>query len=82
MSGGSFNYLQKRYEWDECVEKIQNIINNNEYDYSEKTIEEFKIALDIIKKARIYMQRVDYLVSSDDSEDSFHKRLQEELKNI
>ena len=79
MSGGRFDYLQKRYEWDEAIEIIQNHIDNNEREYEKETIEEFKTGLNLIKKARIYMQRIDWLLSDDDGEESFHKRLSEDL---
>lgn len=79
MSGGAFNYLQNRYEWGEMVEKIQNHIETNEYEFKNETLEEFKLGLEAIKKARIYMQRIDYLLSFDDSEKSFHERLKKEL---
>lgn len=49
-------------------------------DYSKETIKELKKAVKILKKAEIYTQRIDYLIAGDDSEESFHERLQEELK--
>jgi uncharacterized protein (DUF433 family) len=50
-----------------------------EYNYSDKTIEKLKEARDTIEKAQIYMQRVDWLLSGDDEEESFLRRLKEEL---
>jgi len=35
--------------------------------------------VEILKKAKIYAQRVDYLLSGDDGEESFLRRLKEEL---
>ena len=35
-----------------------------------------------MKKAAIYAQRIDWLVSGDDSEESFHARLKRDLKAI
>ena len=52
----------------------------NRREYSEETIEEFKKGLDILRKAYIYAQRIDYLLSGDDGEESFHKRLKEDLE--
>lgn len=80
MSGGSFNYFQKRYEWDDAIDIIQAHIDDNEIGYQEKTIDEFKAGLELIKKARIYMQRIDWLLSDDDGEDSFHRRLWDDLR--
>jgi hypothetical protein len=47
--------------------------------YSDETIQEFKNGLEVIKKAHIYIQRIDWLLSGDDGEDSFHDRLKEDL---
>lgn len=52
------------------------------YDYSDETIERFKEAVEILKKAEIYAHRIDYLLSDDDGEKSFHERLNEELKEL
>jgi hypothetical protein len=38
--------------------------------------------LEILKNAFVYTQRIDWLLSGDDSEESFHQRLKEDLKNI
>ena len=48
--------------------------------YTEETIKEFRNAIDILRRAEIYAQRVDYLISGDDGEESFHSRLKEELE--
>ena len=52
----------------------------NRREYSEETIEEFKKGLDILRKAYIYAQRIDWLLSGDDDEKSFHKRLKEDFE--
>ena len=54
----------------------------NLYGYSEETIAEFKRGLDILRKAYVYAQRIDWLLSGDDGEDSFHERLKEELEKL
>ena len=51
-------------------------------DYTEETINEFRKGVEILKKARIYAQRIDWLLSDDDGEESFHRRLKEELKQL
>ena len=38
--------------------------------------------LKIIRKAYIYAQRIDWLLSGDDGEESFHERLEEELNEL
>ena len=52
------------------------------YEYSKETIKEFKKGLVILRKAYVYAQRIDWLLSDDDGEESFHKRLKEELDNL
>lgn len=51
-------------------------------EYAEATIKEFKKAIEIIKQAKVYIDRIDYLLAGDDSEVDFHKRLKEELSKI
>ena len=70
--------------WLENEEKEYIIKNKhtipNYYEYNEETIEEFKKGLDILRKASIYAQRIDWLLSGDDGEESFHKRLKKDLE--
>ena len=87
MSGGLLNY----HILNDTIEEIKDIIKNNgvvnedEWDeyfdkgYSKETISEFNKAIEIFRLASIYMKRIDYLLEGDDSEDSFHKRLIEDL---
>lgn len=51
-------------------------------EYSEETIKEFKKAIRILRMAQVYAQRVDWLISGDDGEESFHERLVEDLAKI
>jgi nicotinic acid mononucleotide adenylyltransferase len=89
MSGGHFEYQQYRIE--DIARSIEELIESNddesltEWDtrrgkgYSAETIEKFKTTIDTLRKAAIMAQRVDWLVSGDDGEDSFHRRWAEEL---
>ena len=47
-----------------------------------KIAEEFKKGLIILRQAHIYTQRIDWLVSGDDGEESFITRLAEDLKEL
>lgn len=47
--------------------------------YSDEVIEEFKKAVQHLRVAYVYAQRIDLLVSGDDSEESFMKRLKNDL---
>ena len=72
--------------WLEDKEKEYVIKNKhtvpNLYEYSKETIKEFKKGLAILRKAYVYAQRIDWLLSGDDGEESFHERLKEELDNL
>ena len=52
------------------------------YEYPPKVIEKFKEGLEILRKAEIYAQRIDWLVSGDDGEESFLSRLKEDLDQL
>lgn len=52
------------------------------YEYPPHIIEEFKNAVKYLKIAQVYAQRVDWLVSGDDGEESFMKRLDEDLNKL
>jgi hypothetical protein len=56
--------------------------NLNHYKYPDDIIEEFKKGVDILRKAQIYAQRIDYLISGDDGEESFRERLKEDLDKL
>lgn len=92
MSGGHFDYDQ--YRIDQIAEDISQIIRNNKneeldewgskkgYFFPDEVIEEFKKAVKILDTAYVYVQRIDYLLSGDDGEDSFHSRLKDELNSL
>lgn len=88
MSGGYFDYNQ--YKIEDIIEELKTIIKVNKikdddghcYNFSKKTINEFEKALKVLQKATIYVQRIDWLVCSDDGEKTFHQRLKEELNNL
>ena len=54
----------------------------NHYKYPDDVIEEFKKGVDILRKAHVYAQRIDWLISGDDGEESFHRRLKEDLDKL
>ena len=75
------NILNVQYFQMKYVLKNKHTLPNS-YEYSKETIKEFKKGLAILRKAYIYAQRIDWLLSGDDGEESFHKRLKEELDNL
>jgi hypothetical protein len=92
MSGGYFNY--KQHTLLDITDDIGSAILNNDSTkndewgseisrhYSPETIAEFEKAVKALKTAYVYAQRIDWLLSGDDGEDSFHKRLQAQLKEL
>jgi len=73
MSGGHFNYNQ--YHIQSIADEIEGIIDENRYDFSGETINRLAEGLTILKMAYIYTQRIDWLLSGDDGEEGFHRRL-------
>lgn len=92
MSGGHFDYDQ--YRISQIADEVEQLILNNgettknEYGYSRgrgysaETIAEFKKGLAALRTAYVYAQRIDWLVSCDDGEESFHERLADDLAAI
>lgn len=74
------NYHDLSKEESEYIKKHHHTIPNC-YKFNEETISEFKTAISLLRKAAIYITRIDYLFSGDDGEETFHKRLKEDLKN-
>ena len=91
MSGGYFNYDQYRLGY--IADSIEQLVRDNNStelndwgnpkanNFSPETIKEFEQAIRFLKQAVIYAQRIDCLVSGDESEDTFHARLREDLDN-
>ena len=92
MSGGHFQY--KQWEIGNIADEVEQLILTNDseeknqwgdrkgYHYTPETIEEFKKGLVLLRQAYVYAQRIDWLVSGDDGEDSFHSRLKFELEKL
>ena len=88
MSGGHFDYVQFRFT--DVIEAIEKMVKTNcekdEYgdsqNFSRGTLTELINGIEAIRKAQIYVQRIDWLCSGDDSETTFHERLQEDLREL
>lgn len=76
MSGGYFDHIQ--YRMMEAEQKLEFLIADNT-EYNQTTIYEFSKALHHLTMARVYLQRIDWLVSDDDSEETFHQRLEKDI---
>lgn len=92
MSGGYFDHQQ--YRISQIADDIRLLIQNNNTtelnqwgdrigcNYSPETIRHFQDAVVQLNKAFVYAQRIDWLVSGDDGEDSFRNRLQTDLMDL
>ena len=52
------------------------------YQYREEVIMKMKETIKILRMAEVYAQRVDWLLSGDDGEESFLRRLEEDLNEL
>lgn len=84
MSGGHFDYQQYKitYIADEIEEAIKN--SSDFYPYgggglSNATLAKFEIAVNLLRDAAKMVHRIDWLLSGDDGEETFHKRWNEEI---
>ena len=92
MSGGYWQYDQDRIG--RIAESVQTLIENNDstepnrwgdpigHGYQPEIIARFREAVVVLRRAEVYAQRIDWLISGDDGEGSFLRRLDEELRAI
>jgi hypothetical protein len=80
MSGGHFDYEQYRIK--NQVEMVDQLIKEHGSSYREDTLAEFEYAKLVLATSAIYLHRIDWLVSGDDGEDTFHTRLHEDLVGL
>jgi len=92
MSGGHFNYDQ--YKIGYIADEVEQLIRDNgseekdEWGYNrhsnfdKNTIDKFAEALLVLRMAQVYAHRIDWLVSGDDGEDSFHRRLKSDIAEL
>lgn len=82
MSGGTFDYKQSHIR--DIAEHLEEMLQSGDLTkgLEQKTLDEFKKGLLILRKAHVYAQRIDWLLAGDDGEDTFHQRLRDELTRI
>ena len=51
-------------------------------DYSERTVDELRRGVEVLKRAYVYAHSIAYLFSGDCGEESFYKMLEEDLKGL
>lgn len=83
MSGGEFDYGQ--YQMGYIAGQIEEMLKSEEVFYStlrDDTRLKFHEAVCLLKKAEIAVQRIDWFVSGDDGEDTFHERWDKEFQEL
>ncbi len=80
MSGGYFDYVQ--YRFDEPIEQMEEVLKNNEHGFTKETVDVFIDTLQLLKLAKVCLHRVDWLLSGDDGEGTFHERLKEDIEEL
>ena len=92
MSGGHFEYNQ--YKIGQIADEIEEMVFTNDstekddcgcekgYHFTPETVVKFMEAVTALRKALIMVQRVDWLVSGDDGEDSFHRRWEDDMARL
>ena len=84
MSGGYFDYAQYRLE--DIAEAVDRAIltygKGGGASYPPDIVEAFKRGANLLREAQVYAQRIDWLLSGDDGEDSFRSRLLEDLAQL
>jgi hypothetical protein len=76
----SFEEIKELYPWvsKEEYEEYYKVL----YNYPDEVINYFREAVIAVKRAQIYAERVDYLLSADDEKESFLIRLKEDLGKL
>lgn len=92
MSGGTFNHDD--YHISRIANEIEDIIVKNDstekdeygyevgHHYSAETLKKFQRAVDLLCVASVFVHRIDWLLAGDDGEDTFHERLEHDLKKL
>ena len=82
MSGGTFDHQD--YVIRDIADQVRDIIESaeNESRYSEETMAVLLQAKNHLRFTAVYIHRIDWLVAGDDSEDTFHIRLNDDLTKL
>lgn len=84
MSGGALELSHMEWQFEETINQIKNYIDEREekgYPLKQETKDKLHEGINIIKKAKVYINKIDYLIADDDGEQEFHDRLLEDLSN-
>jgi hypothetical protein len=80
MSGGHFDY--KQYDIQDIADDVIRDAISKDCPYSKETKDKFMVAYYQLVIAKTYLNRIDWLLSGDDGEDTFHERLKADLAKL
>ena len=80
MSGGTFDYNDAHITM--IANEIEQQIVENPQELTPETLKVFQAALNHLRKAAVLVHRIDWLLAGDDGEDTFHKRLNDDLRQL
>ena len=80
MSGGTFD--GNDYHISKIAGQIEHHIEENPQHLTPETLRVFQDALNHLRKAAVLVHRIDWLLAGDDGEDTFHKRLNDDLRQL
>ena len=77
-------YFDSEEEKKETVEFVRRNHRTlpNIYELKEETLKEFRKAEEYLRLAYVYAHRIDWLLSGDDGEETFHERLKQDLEEL
>lgn len=78
MSGGTWDYVQNKLM--HIAVDIE--LETERQNYEEETLQNMAEAVNVIRCAAIYIERIDWLMAGDDDDDSFNRRLKEQLSKL
>ena len=80
MSGGRFNYMQ--YNIQDIIEELEMLDLDELEEVDAITQSNYFALIAELKKCHVHMQRLDWLLSGDDGQKTYHKRLAEDLAKL
>ena len=80
MSGGIWNYEQ--YSVQTAIEELEQLPSNELEELDAITQSNYYALLAELKKCYVHTQRLDWLLSGNDGQETYHKRLTEDLAKL
>ena len=80
MSGGRFNYEQDGIQV--AIEELEQLPLDELEELDAITQSNYFALIAELKKCYIHIQRLDWLLSGDDGQETYHKRLAEDLAKL